>query len=239
MKNTLSLILGLFCYFVFAQEKWPSTTDLSPIINAYKDGNILLGYKGTEGKRLKIAFTHVVKSKTNPAVYDVKGKILFDKKITEFSGTMTLIIFKNEKDEQLYTNEKGKNYHLKTGTFSCNFKEIGKNASGDYKGKLEFYCGINPKGQFVEDDQSNVGDGFKNFLFKGTFTNTKTGEKIPVEWGDSSLHAPIGFMGDDGMFYVKAKDPQNKLGWETYRKAYQLENQDPESLKEEQRNWWK
>ncbi|QOW09221.1 hypothetical protein Q73A0000_02040 [Kaistella flava (ex Peng et al. 2021)] len=239
MKNTLTVFLGLFCCLVFAQKKLASTTDLSPIINYYQDGNILLGYKGKEGKRLKIVFTNVLQSPKDPAIYEVKGKTLFDGKVTDFSGTLTLISFHNEQDEHLYKNEKGQTYHLKTGTFNCKLKEIGKNANGDYKGNLNFYCGMNPKGQLVEDDQSNVGDGFKNFLFKGTFTNNKTGEKKPVEWGDSFLHAPVGLMGDDGMFYVKVKDPQNKLGWENYRKAYQLEKQDSEALKEEQRIWWK
>lgn len=82
-------------------------------------------------------------------------------------------------------------------------------------------------------------DGYSNFIFEGLYKKANSDKTQPVKWGDQLLIAPIGFMGDDGMFYVKVKDPKNKLGWETYKKAYQLEEQDFEALDEEQSIWWK
>ena len=195
MRNILSAILALFFLLSFAQKNLPAKADFSSIINIYRDGNLLLGYKGKEGKRLKIVFTDAVKSKNNPLVYEVKGATLFEGKVAEFSGTMTLISFKDEENSQEYTNENGEQYHLKTGSFICDLKESGQNVPGKYEGNLTFYCGLNKKGELVEDDQSNVGDGYKNFLFKGFWVDSETGGKKPVNWGDSFLNSPIGFMG--------------------------------------------
>ncbi len=238
MKRNLTLLFILFFSVAFAQKNHPEHTDLSSIILYYDNGNQLIGYKGDDGKRLKIVFTQARKSTEDPMVYDVTGKTGFDNKVTAFSGTMTLVSFDGERDKQLYTNEQGQNYYFITGIFICDLNEKETEGGGVFKGVLEFYVGLGKNGKLVEDDQVNVGDAEKNFLFNGTWKDNKTAEIKMVKWGDNQLSSPIGHMGDDGMFYVDIEDPKNELGWETYRKAYQLQEQDTEALKEEQRIWW-
>lgn len=243
MKKEISLYFLLCLLFsgaLLAQNSDPYRADLTPVFSNYKNGNQLIGYKGRDGKRLKIVFADVHRSDKDLARYLVQGKTLFDNKITDFTGIMSLLSLNGEPDAELYTNEQGEPYYFMTGRFKCVLKDKHKDpkTGGVYEGLLTFYCGLGKNGTVVQDDQVNVGDGESNFIFDGTWTSYTAGEIKPVKWGQYRLSAPIGHMGDDGMFYIDVKDPENKLGWETYRKAYQLSKQDSVALKEELKIWW-
>lgn len=123
MKNAIIVaLLFLICCSSFAQQNTSEHSDCSAIIQYYNDGNILLGYRGEAGKRLKIVFTKAIPSSKKSNLYEVSGKILFNQQITDFLGTMTLISLESNVENSLIPNEYGQ-YNWGTGIFQCDLKE--------------------------------------------------------------------------------------------------------------------
>ncbi|RTQ51680.1 hypothetical protein EJV47_07745 [Hymenobacter gummosus] len=169
------------------------------------------GFFGADHYRIEFAITSVERDAKRPQVYHVRGKNRYKKRITPFSGTITL--------QQVLPGQASTDTNTDaTYTFKGQF-ELREDAAvaghGVFKGTLSADAVINAAGKvqlgWVENSATK-GCGYK---FEGQWVSAQTGAVKPVLWGNN-LNAVArlvfsDFMVGERMPHVNPK--YAKLGW--------------------------
>jgi len=192
-----------------------------------------LGFIGDSFQRFYIHYTSVVKSKTNPYVYNVTGKTKVKNNICTFKGTIEILKAK------LYKDTDDKRY--KQGFIECQvafYEDSTENSSGTIKGKLKTnYC-IDKHNRIYYDAINLVADGYSNNQCETSWTSFKTRKSKKCNWGDFRI--PDSKELDSGAGDVVINHKFITFGWQTFVDSYSADqDQAKKALQLEETKWWK
>lgn len=191
-----------------------------------------LGYIGRNFQRFYIHYISVKKDSANPYLYHVTGKTKVNHNICNFTGTITVI--KASFDPKPYYEG------CRQGNITCrvSFREdSAQTASGYITGKLSTDWFLDKKGAIHYDTLDSEADSFCNNQCEATWTNYKTHQSRPCNWGDFRIPNSRGLDGGAGEFMVDSE--HIPPGWKSF--ADQFSNDKTiakRATSEEDRKWW-
>ena len=195
----------------------------------------ILGFIGDDYQRFFIHFISVTQNQANPYEYRVSGKTKVRDNICSFEGTIKIV------EAKLFTEPEFPEY--KQGYAVCEvslFENREESGSGFFEGNLESRFTIDEHGTFAYDDLMQMGDGFYNNQFVGTWTSYRTNSSKKCHWGDFRIPQSGDLDQGIGEFIVNEKYAKN--GWSNYITAYayhiQDEIQKAEARAIEKEKWW-
>ena len=185
-----------------------------------------IGFISKNYQRFYIHYTSVVKDRTNPNTYLVRGKTKVKNDICSFTGTITVVSVKPHQSRL-------KNY--KEGVISAliYLKEDAKQTeSGFIKGNMISNFCLYKNNEIFYNTIDMVNDSFRNNQCVAIWTNYQTGETKKCNWGDFRVPDSGDLDTGEGEFYANKKYVNN--GWMNYLNFdnYKL------FMKEENRKWW-
>jgi hypothetical protein len=201
------------------------------------DNNCVFGYIGDHFQRLRIKIITAVKDKKSSDTYFIKGKSMTNGNISDFTGTIKIIIantFLNihEGVDSVYENIRKEGVLKATYLFS---EDPTHPNSGVFDGTLTTFWYIDDKNLIVYDKIEFGSDIYCNNQFEGIWTSNKTKMKKTCNWGDYRIPFSRGL--DQGAAEFSPTDKYLKYGWQTYRDTYF--NNNKKALQEETKIWWK
>ncbi|HTA81504.1 MAG TPA: hypothetical protein VK783_01090 [Bacteroidia bacterium] len=230
MKRILIVYLLLLPFITFGQKKIDTNKlyklladklaplDLSGVLKS--ESAVIVGFIGSNYQRIQIHYSSIVKDKSKPDEYLVKGKSKVKDNVCDFTGVIT--ITKTIENEQ-YTGDTGKAAmyvnldSVREGTLTAhyNFKEDStQKFSGIFDGTLtsDFYLDINYKPHY--DNTMQGADDYSNNQFTGTWI--MYGGKLikKCNWGDYRI-PDCGNL-DVGVGNFTPDQKYIKNGWQNY-----------------------
>ena len=192
-----------------------------------------LGCIGNDYQRFYIHYTSVVKDRTNPYEYHVKGKTKVKDNVCSFSGTITITkadLFSESDDPQ-----------YKEGVVKCSIslnEDSSQTGSGRITGTLITNWCLDKQGRIHYDTIDSEADSFSNNQCEATWTSYKTHKSKKCNWGDFRIPASGDLDTGAGEFYVNEKYLNN--GWRNYLMSMHTGKPGyAEAVAEENKTWWK
>lgn len=195
-----------------------------------------LGFIDTDYQRFYIHISSIVRSKTDPFNYIVKGKTKVKNNICNFDGTFRMIEAGPNNTNIDDATKWLSGYIICSVLINENKREA---ESGSISGKLETDFVIDGKGNIQYDALNLVANGYSNNQFEGTWTSYTTGKTKKCNWGD-------GRIPDSGKLDVGAGQfvPNEKYldrGWRDYFYMQIGFIDDPKrkaAAEREEMKWW-
>jgi len=183
--------------------------------SAIKPQSEFLGFIEPNYQRLRVYFNSITKSKTNPAVYLVKGATVVKGNRCEFSGTLRLTQVREYQSMHYGVDDEYKSQGIRKqgvaiGTFR--FSEDPKQKHvGVFDGTMLLYWYLDGSGNIQYDDVELGADGYRNNQYVSTWTQygSKTGKR--ANWGEYRIPMSDDLDIGDGEFSVNPKYIDN--GW--------------------------
>jgi hypothetical protein len=247
----LSIVLLVFFTNVsLAQEDYLKKLkgyDLSQVINPdsltddmsekYKHPEPL-GFIGDDFQRFQVHFTSFTKSKSDPLLYNVKGKTRVKDNICNFIGTVKLVSAEEDEFSIIdVTDPPG--YHAVSILADVEILEDkSQKGAGKIEGTLLIDVFFDDKGVLRYNALMWGADGFRNNQFTGKWTSYKNGTSKKCNWGDFRIPESKGLDMGAGEFSVAEKYKQN--GWQSYYDAYCCDPDKPETkaARKKEEQWW-
>ncbi|RAK70388.1 hypothetical protein [Hymenobacter edaphi] len=205
--------------------------DLAPLLlpASYEDeggpqaGQAMNGFFGSDHYRIEFVFTRVERDAHNPALYHIRGKDRYKKRVSPLEGTIELTQLRPLKPLKDYPNSDMTAAYAGTGRFELREGAEG-NGSGVFRGKfaVDFGRGSEQKLElatwgFTEESMAARRAGSR---FEGQWISNQTRKTKPVLWADGNgLFAIAQDVFAD--FNVGERGPEinekyARLGWNTY-----------------------
>ena len=213
--------------------------DFAPLWTNH-DNRFVYGFIGKNYQRIRVKIISAVKDKSRPDTYSITGKTMVKENICQFKGTIKIT------EARMYENIKSgvdgefvQKHIQKEGILIAeyHFKEDKKqNHSGVFDGLLSTAWYVDSNNLLKYDDIEFVSDSYCNNQFAGTWKDYNNNAILTCNWGDFRIPESGDFDIGAGEFSPAEKYLQ--YGWQGYRDAYSGGN-NPKSLQEEQKEWWK
>lgn len=208
---------------------------------ATRTGNdAVVGFIGPNCQRLRIKLLSVRKDTANPARYYLTGKAKVLGHLSDFSGT--LVLRQVREVRQLATRvDETVSPAKKEGILLADY-ELRENSnqpkSGIFRGVAKTSWYVSKRGQLRYDDIREIGDGYRNNQFVGTWTSYTTHCTLRCNWGDYRIPNSGDF--DIGAGDFSPADKYLAFGWQDVRDAAFGENGKGAAARErEARVWWR
>lgn len=192
--------------------------DISRILLTQHHDNVL-GYIGTNFRRLDIRYISIVKNAKNPNEYFVYGKSRVASNIVDFQGTLTLISAKKFSDQ--YFDDKTMGSLLGKYVF---YENPNQKHVGIFEGYFTTGWILDQSLNELAYDETHLGaDGFSNNNFVGTWTPYGSNNFKTCNWAEYRIPysqryqlGPNDNSLDIGAGEFSPADEFDKFGWDTY-----------------------
>lgn len=192
--------------------------DISQILITRHHDNVL-GYIGTNFRRLDIRYISIIKNAINPNEYYVYGKSRVSSNIVEFQGTLTLISAKKFTDQYF----KDKTMGSLLGKYVL-YENPNQKHVGTFEGYFTSGWILDKASNELTYDETHLGaDGFTNNSFVGTWTPYGTNNFKTCNWAEYRIPysqryqlGPNDNALDIGAGGFSPADEFDKSGWDTY-----------------------
>ncbi len=195
------------------------------------------GYIGDNYQRFQIHITSFKKSKSNPLVYDVKGKTKVKGNVCGFTGTFEVTAAEYDDSLQEFMDPGYRGIAIVSEVVL--YEDKAQAGSGVIRGSLVTDIIFDGKNKPEYNALMLMADGYENNQFTGTWTSYKTGLSKKCNWGDYRIPESDGLDVGAGEFSVDEKYRAN--GWESYYDAYCCNPDSPKTKaarKKEAAKWW-
>jgi hypothetical protein len=177
-----------------------------------------LGFIEPDYQRLKVYFDSIIKSKTRPNIYTVKGATVVKNNRCDFMGTIRFTQIREYRsatrtDEDEYKSQGILKHGIAIGAFR--FEEDPKQKHvGVFEGTMLLYWYLDRNGTIRYDDIEIGADAYRNNQYVSTWTQygSKTGKR--ANWGEYRIPLSGDLDIGDGEFLVNPKYLDN--GWREY-----------------------
>jgi hypothetical protein len=177
--------------------------------------------------RIQFAFTKIEKSADNKLIYKVEGADRLKGIVTRFAGEIKFVkIIKHEGNIYHPTKPSDDKWITFETTFEFRENKESK-GSGIFRGTFSFDLTFE-KGKFIDNLWDYEGDGFSNFIYKGTWTSYLNGKTKKYVLGQGRLPDTGDFDSGVAMRVVNKKYEKN--GWATDKDYNLIDNP---------KHWWK
>jgi hypothetical protein len=181
--------------------------------------NEILGFIGSDYKRIKIFINSATKDLNKKDLYVIKGFSIVDKNVCDFEGTIIIEQVKEFKNTQVYFDELNKDSVLKArglliGNYSFNENKDKKN-SGVFQGKIKLYWYLDWFDLIQYDNLEGYSDGYRNNQYSGIWRSYQTGKEIICNWGELRIPNSGDLDIGEGEFFPNPKYKNN--GWADYK----------------------
>jgi len=242
LKNmrTIILLLLFFSTELFAQQKeewiymlenpkYPRFSELKPenFLSKYVEYDFskllnpkseILGFIGSEYRRIKVSFNSIRKSKTTPNLYFVTGETTVNKNTCDFEGTIIIEQVREFENmhygvDEMYIDAGMKAQGLIISRYLLSENPQQKHV-GIFDGIMTLWWYLDKNNEIQYDDLNTQSDSYKNNQYIGNWTEYGKSNGRLCNWGESR----IPFSGDldigAGEFFVNPDYRKN--GWEDY-----------------------
>lgn len=186
---------------------------------AIKPQSEFLGFIEPNYQRLKVYFNEVIKSRSDPTIYLVKGATVVKDNRCDFSGTIKLTLVREYRSMHYGVDDEYKSQGISKqgvaiGNFRFNEDRTQKHV-GVFDGTMLLYWYLDRKGKIRYDDIEISADGYRNNQYVSTWTpyGSKTGKQ--AHWGEYRIPLSGDLDIGDGEFSVNPKYLDN--GWRGYK----------------------
>lgn len=196
------------------------------------------GFIGDNFQRFQIHFTSFKKSKSNPLLYEVKGKTRVKGNVCSFTGIIEIAAAEYDDSLQEFMVPGYKGISLSSDVTL--YEDKSQAGSGVIKGALVTGAIFNGKGKPEYNALMLMSDGYRNNQFTGEWTSYKTELSKKCNWGDYRIPESKDLDWGAGEFMVNEKFKGS--GWESYYDAYCCNPDLPKTIaarKKEAEEWWK
>jgi hypothetical protein len=192
--------------------------DISEILLTRHHDNVL-GYIGTNFRRLYIRYISIVKNARDPNEYYVYGKSRVSSNIVEFQGTLTLIASKKFNDQYFEDKTMGSLLGKYVLHENPNQKHV-----GTFEGYFTTGWILDKTSNELSYNETELGaDGFSNNSFVGTWTQYGSNNFKTCNWAEYRIPysqryqlGPNDNALDIGAGEFSPADEFDKSGWDTY-----------------------
>lgn len=228
---------------IYDEEEWETTFRPEPI-----------GYIGKTYKRLRIHFSEVRKSDTNPLLYEVTGKTKVKDNICDFTGTITITAAQLDTSEDFPDEQQG----IVSGIFHFE-EDAQQKGTGTFQGKFWSRYWLphgkrvpplaasgptrsfdNPAEIVVYNSLGMEFPDFGNNQFNGSWISYRTGKEQPLAWADFRFSYPTDL--DIGASEFSPAPEFHDHGWRTYSQAWihaDSKAEQKRAIEIETSEWWK
>jgi len=183
-----------------------SSHDLSTLLTPRSQ---FLGYIGDDYQRLKIYFTSVSKSGTDPRTYNVEGISVVKRNKMAFSGSVTISRFIEYKQLRFGVDDQYKDHGIRSqGVAFTKYRleeDRAASHSGVFAGAMVFAWYLDRDGIMQYDDIERHADGFRNNQYRGTWTPYGSSNSKVANWGEYRIPDSGDLDGGAGEFSPNPK----------------------------------
>jgi hypothetical protein len=179
----------------------------------------ILGYIGTNYRRIKVTFRSVKKSPTLPNLYYISGSTTVASNKCDFEGTITVEQIREFGQMHYGVDDMYKDHGIKSqgiliGRYQFN-ENPRQNHVGIFSGVMTLWWYLDRNGRVQYDNLESHSDRFRNNQYVGTWTEYGNLEGKPCNWGEYRI--PFSGDLDIGAGEFSANPKYHEAGWTEFR----------------------